>query len=113
MPQSGAYLYHDWLQAAAHPGSEALKPVPVSYTHLDVYKRQVVIISDVSPSPSSNATASTSCGRVPFAAYLSLIHIYTLAFGYILPTTGRIRDFNPLETCAARRTTQKLSLIHI
>ena len=22
----------------------------------------------------------------------------TLAFGYILPTTGRIRDFNPLET---------------
>ena len=31
----------------------------------------------------------------------------TLAFGYILPTTGRIRDFNPLETCAARRTQQK------
>ena len=28
----------------------------------------------------------------------------TLAFGYILPTTGRIRDFHPLETCAARRT---------
>ena len=28
----------------------------------------------------------------------------TLAFGYILPTTGRIRDFNPLETCDARRT---------
>ena len=28
----------------------------------------------------------------------------TLAFGYILPTTGRIRDFNPLETCATRRT---------
>ena len=31
----------------------------------------------------------------------------TLAFGYILPTTGRIRDFNPLETCAARRTITK------
>ena len=30
----------------------------------------------------------------------------TLAFGYILPTTGRIRDFNPLETCAAGRTTK-------
>ena len=28
----------------------------------------------------------------------------TLTFGYILPTTGRIRDFHPLETCAARRT---------
>ena len=31
----------------------------------------------------------------------------TLAFGYILPTTGWIRDFNPLETCAARRTQKK------
>ena len=31
----------------------------------------------------------------------------TLAFGYILPTTRRIRDFNPLETCAAGRTTKK------
>ena len=31
----------------------------------------------------------------------------TLAFGYILPTTGRIRDFNPLETCAARRTRKR------
>ena len=28
----------------------------------------------------------------------------TLAFGCILPTTGRIRDLHPLETCAARRT---------
>ena len=31
----------------------------------------------------------------------------TLAFGYILPTTGWIRDFNPLETCAARRTCKR------
>ena len=28
----------------------------------------------------------------------------TLTFGYILPTTGRIRDLHPLETCAAGRT---------
>ena len=35
----------------------------------------------------------------------------TLAFGYILPTTGRIRDFNPLETCAARRTQKRASLL--
>ena len=28
----------------------------------------------------------------------------TLAFGYILPTTGRIRVFHPLETCAAGYT---------
>ena len=31
----------------------------------------------------------------------------TLAFGYILPTTGWIRGFNPLETCAAGRTNQE------
>ena len=31
----------------------------------------------------------------------------TLAFGYILPTTGRIRDLHPLETCAAGRTQEK------
>ena len=31
----------------------------------------------------------------------------TLAFGYILPTAGRIRDFHPLETCAAGRTNRK------
>ncbi len=28
----------------------------------------------------------------------------TLAFGYTLPTTGRVRDFHPLEACAAGRT---------
>ncbi len=31
----------------------------------------------------------------------------TLAFGYILPTTGRIRDLHPLETCAAGRTNRR------
>ena len=31
----------------------------------------------------------------------------TLAFGYTLPTTGRVRDFHPLETCAAGRTPTK------
>ena len=30
-----------------------------------------------------------------------------LLFSYILPTVGRIRDFHPLETCAARRTLKK------
>ena len=33
----------------------------------------------------------------------------TLTFGYILPTTGRIRDLHPLETCAAGRTSSKRS----
>ena len=32
----------------------------------------------------------------------------TLAFGYILPTTGRIPDLHRLETCAAGRTTKKM-----
>ena len=35
----------------------------------------------------------------------------TLAFGYILPTTGRIRDLHPLETCAAGRTSKKTESI--
>ena len=30
----------------------------------------------------------------------------TLAFGYILPAVGQIRDLHPLETCAAGRTTK-------
>ena len=37
----------------------------------------------------------------------------TLAFGYILPTTGWIRDFNPLETCAARRTRKETAALKI
>lgn len=28
----------------------------------------------------------------------------TLAFGFLLPATGRIRVFHPLDTCAAGRT---------
>ena len=41
------------------------------------------------------------------ASFRFHLTVGTLAFGYILPTTGRIRDFNPLETCAAGRTTIK------
>lgn len=32
----------------------------------------------------------------------------TLAFGYILPITGRIPDFHRLETCASGRTYAKI-----
>ena len=32
----------------------------------------------------------------------------TLAFGYILPTTGRIPDLHRLETCAAGRTRKRI-----
>ncbi|RHV57099.1 hypothetical protein DXB19_12470 [Lachnospiraceae bacterium OM02-26] len=41
------------------------------------------------------------------ASFRFHLTIDTLAFGYILPTTGWIRDFNPLETCAAGRTRRK------
>jgi hypothetical protein len=36
----------------------------------------------------------------------------TLAFGCILPTTGRIPDFHRLETCAARRTINETGSIY-
>ncbi len=41
------------------------------------------------------------------ASFRFHLTIDTLAFGYILPTTGRIRDLHPLETCAAGRTTKE------
>ena len=37
----------------------------------------------------------------------------TLAFGYVLPATGRIWDLHPWETCAARRTKQKSLCVFI
>ena len=36
-----------------------------------------------------------------------------LLFSYTFPTTGWIRDFNPLETCAARRTKRTAQLSDI
>ena len=44
------------------------------------------------------------------ASFRFHLTVDTLAFGYILPTTGRIRDFNPLETCTAGRTMIKVPL---
>ena len=41
------------------------------------------------------------------ASFRFAVTCNTLAFGYILPATGRIRDLHPLETCAARRTLKK------
>ena len=47
------------------------------------------------------------------ASFRFEVTLDTLAFGYILPTTGRIRDFNPLETCAARRTRKEACEIRL
>ena len=41
------------------------------------------------------------------ASFRFHLTVDTLTFGYILPTTGRIGDLHPLETCAARRTLKK------
>ena len=38
------------------------------------------------------------------ASFRFAVACNTLAFGYILPATGRIQDLHLLETCAARRT---------
>ena len=38
------------------------------------------------------------------ASFRSRLTTDTLAFGCLLPATGRIRVFHPLETCAAGRT---------
>ena len=41
------------------------------------------------------------------ASFRFHLAVDTLAFGYLLPTAGRIRVFHPLETCAAGRTGQR------
>ncbi|MCQ5388171.1 hypothetical protein NO348_25500, partial [Hungatella hathewayi] len=43
------------------------------------------------------------CSPYP-ASFRFHLTMDTLAFGYILPTTGRIPDLHRLETCAAERT---------
>ena len=45
---------------------------------------------------------------LPPPSFRFYLAVNTLGLGYILPTTGRIRDLHPLETCAARRTTQRI-----
>ncbi|MGI6116931.1 MAG: hypothetical protein ACOYBC_00940, partial [Bilifractor sp.] len=42
------------------------------------------------------------------ASFGSHLAMGTLAFGYVLPTTGRTLDFHQLGTCAAGRTKPKI-----
>ena len=44
---------------------------------------------------------------LPPASFKFAVAHDTLALGCILPTTGRIRDFHPLERAPAGRTTKK------
>ncbi len=50
------------------------------------------------------------CSPYP-ASFRFHLSMDTLAFGYILPTTGRIRNSHSLETCAARRTPKRNRVI--
>ena len=51
-----------------------------------------------------SATVSIPSQQSAYTLPSSFFSSGTLAFGYILPTTGRIPDFHRLETCAAGRT---------
>ena len=89
------YLSHlSYMIPCSYWASACLAVLPSCITLYEISVRQTRYLPVVSlfPHPAS------------FRFHLTMD---TLAFGYILPTTGRIRDFNPLETCAARRTTQK------
>ena len=44
---------------------------------------------------------------LPSASFRLLVTEDALAFGYILPTAGRIRDLHPLERAPAGRTMRK------
>ncbi|MCI7380073.1 MAG: hypothetical protein SPI21_18845, partial [Hungatella hathewayi] len=51
------------------------------------------------------------CSPYP-ASFRFHLTMDTLAFGYILPTTGRIPDLHRLETCAAGRTIKRQQKDH-
>ena len=48
---------------------------------------------------------------LPPASSRSHLAVGTLALGYILPATGRIRDFHPLERAPAGRTMKLGSIL--
>jgi len=50
---------------------------------------------------------------LPPASFRFAVTHDTLAIGCILPTTGRIKDFHPLERAPAGRTIKNRSLIYI
>ena len=55
------------LRSAASPCLFHYSPITVSYTHLDVYKRQAPTCESVSPPPPNNDPAPTSSSSSPTA----------------------------------------------
>ena len=60
--------------------------------------------SAVSPSCTAFMVSVRQARVLPPASFRFPVAGDTLAFGYILPTAGRIRDFHPLERAPAGRT---------
>ena len=50
---------------------------------------------------------------LPPASFRFHLTMDTLALGYSLPATGRLRDFHPLEYAPAGRTTKKNDADHM
>ena len=61
----------------------------------------------VLPSCSAFMISVRQARDLPPASFRSHLAVGTLALGYILPATGRIRDFHPLERAPAGRTMKK------
>ena len=59
----------------------------------------LITIAEMTPGPISINSATFVGMRLA-----GIPGVILCTFGCILPAVGRIRDFHPLETCAARRT---------
>ena len=70
-------------------------------------KQMTIYCANLPSLPALYAISVRQARDLPPASSRSHLAVGTLAFGCILPTTGRIRDFHPIETCAARRTKSK------
>ena len=73
--------YGDWANEQKNPLTDLDNAIPVSYTHLDVYKRQALRGSAVQPggrttdAPDLSSSQARSSASITAALALSLIHI--------------------------------------
>ena len=97
-------------------------PFGGSSSNADVYKRQVLrrgraVRDDVYTGARQSVAGGLYGGDVYKRQGLPVVSLFphsasfrfslttdTLAFGFLLPATGRIRVFHPLDTCAAGRS---------
>ena len=110
----------------------ASNPHPVSYTHLDVYKRQAVLLGEIEPCLHAPEEGGGRVGRIgelgEQALLLDLIErfynagsraclLYTSRAAYALPSAswrmGLISTSTPFRRNMTALTAQSRSLIHI